>query len=92
MIFRFVSVHNLEELSKLEDAVLLGLAADEFLLEPLQTFCALEIERMVTVENVWQTLNSVCLIPKVAEGCIEVNMSLQFAHYKLYKFCEFLFY
>jgi len=59
-------------MSCLEDAVLLARAADEFLLEPLQKFCALEIERMVTVENVWPTLNSISHIPKVAVACFKV--------------------
>jgi len=65
-------VHCLEEISKLEDAVLLGLAADEFLMGSLRTFCASEIERMVTVKTVWQTLNSTCFVPKLAAACSKV--------------------
>jgi len=61
-----------------EDAVLLALAADEFLLEPLQTFCALEIERMVTAENVWPTLNSTYRIPKLAAACSTVIIFLRY--------------
>jgi len=72
--FRFISLNKIDEISNLEDAVLLAIAADEFLLEPLQTFCALEIERMVTVENVWSTLNAICHIPKVAASCIHVSL------------------
>jgi len=69
---RFISVHCLEEISNLKDTILLGLAADEFLMEPLKNFCASEIERMVTVETVWQTLNSTCLAPKLAAACSKV--------------------
>jgi len=72
-LYRLISLNKFEPISNVEDAVLLGLAADEFLMEPLQTFCALEIERMVTVKNVWQTLNSICLVPKLAEGCFKVT-------------------
>jgi len=71
-------VNKVEKLSNLEDAVSLALAADEFLLEPLQTFCGSEIERMVTVETVWQTLNSINHIPKVAEGCVQVSFKIKF--------------
>jgi len=62
-------VHHLEEISNVEDAVLLALAADEILLEPLMTIACLE---MVAVENVWPTLNSTYLVPKVAAACTKV--------------------
>jgi len=66
-------VSKLDKISALEDAVSLSFAADEYLLEPLKTFCAAEIERLVTVENVWPTLNFICLIPKVAAACSKVH-------------------
>jgi len=65
-------VHHLDEISNVEDAVLLALAADEILLEPLRTIASLEIEKMVTVENVWPTLNSTCLVLQVASACTKV--------------------
>jgi len=58
LLFRFVSVQTVEDDLTLEDAVALGLAADELLLVPLKRFCASEIKRLVTVETVWKTLNS----------------------------------
>jgi len=70
--YRFVSVHNLDKTSSVEDAVLLALAAEEFLLEPLQIFCRSEIERMLTEENMWPTLNSIIHIPKIASACSKV--------------------
>jgi len=60
-------------MSTLEDAVALGLAADEFLLNPLKSFCASEIKRLVAVETVWKTLNSVIRIPDLPDACSEVN-------------------
>jgi len=81
---RFISVHHLDEISNVEDAVLLALAAEEFLLEPLKTFSCLEIERMVTVENVWRTLNSTCLIPKLAATCSKVKYIFYKDKQKLY--------
>jgi len=65
-------VNKVEKISNLEDAVSLALAANKFLIEPLQTFCRSEIERMVTVENVWQTLNSIIYFPKIASFCSKV--------------------
>jgi len=62
----------LEEIQKMEDAVLLVIAADHFLLENLADWCCLEIERLLTVENVWQTLNLTCCIQKVADVCSKV--------------------
>jgi len=56
-----------------EDAVALGLAADEFLLVPLKRFCASEIKRLVTVDTVWSTLNSIVRIPDLPDACSEVN-------------------
>jgi len=66
-------VQSLEKIPKLEDAISTALAADEYLLEALRGLCCLEIERMVTVENVWHTLNSTCLVPKVASACCNVT-------------------
>jgi len=65
-------VHHLDEITNVEDAVLLALAADEILLEPLRTIACLKIEKMVTVENVWHTFNSTYLVPKVAAACTKV--------------------
>jgi len=62
-----------EEDLSLEDAVALALAADEFLLVPLKGFCASEIKRLVTVETVWNTLNSLVRIHDLPEACAEVN-------------------
>jgi len=70
--FRFISVHKVEKISKLEDLISLALAADLFLLEPLKNFCHSEIEKMVTVKNVWSTLNATCIVPKVAAACFKV--------------------
>jgi len=72
-IFRFVSVQIVEEVSTVEDAVALGLAADEFLLVPLKAFCVSEIKRLVTVETVWTTLNSIIRIPDLPDACTEVK-------------------
>jgi len=77
-MYRFISLNKIDEISNVEDAVLLALAADEFLLEPLKTFCAFEIERMVTVETVWPTLNAINHVSRVAEGCIWVSFSFIF--------------
>jgi len=74
----------LEEMKTVEDAVALGLAADEFLLESLRSFCASEIKRLVTVENVWSTLNSAVLIPALADACSEVNYSNLISHSYIY--------
>jgi len=68
-----VSVQIVEEVSTVEDAVALGLAADEFLLVPLKAFCASEIKRLVTVETVWNTLNSIVRIPDLPDACTEVK-------------------
>jgi len=68
-----VSVQTVDDLS-LEDAVALALAADEFLLNLLKDFCASEINRLVTVETVWTTLNSIVRIPDLPEACSQVKM------------------
>jgi len=62
-----------EEVEFLEDAIALGLAADEFLLVPLKLFCVHEIKRLVTVDTVWRTLNATVRIPALAEACSEVD-------------------
>jgi len=72
LCLRFISLLDLEGTSKLEDFVLLALAADEFLMEPLRDLCRFEIEKLVTVKNVWLTLNSICLVPKIAAACTKV--------------------
>jgi len=61
-----------DKITNLEDFVSMALAADEFLLEPLMNYCVSEIRKLVTVENVWQTLNATCLVPKIAAACCEV--------------------
>jgi len=76
-----------DKISTVEDAVSLALAANEYLLEPLKTYCALKIEKMVTVNNVWLTLNSTCLIPKVAAACSKVIM-YNFIEINVYNFCR----
>jgi len=63
----------MEEELTLEDAIALGLAADEFLLAPLKGFCTSEIKRLVTVETVWTTLNSIVRIPDLPEACTQVK-------------------
>jgi len=68
-----VSVQTVEEDLTLEDAVSLGLAADEFLLVPLKRFCASEIKRLVTLEAVWKTLNSIVRIHVLPEACSRVK-------------------
>jgi len=73
--FRFVSVQSLEDVSTVEDAVALSLAADEFLLAPIKEFGASEIKRLVTVENVWTTLNSIVLIDDLPDACIQVSLA-----------------
>jgi len=67
-------VHALEKASTVEDAVALALAADEFLLDILKSFCASEIKRLVTVETVWNTLNSIVRIPDLPDACTEVKL------------------
>jgi len=66
-----------------EDAAALGLAAEEFMLKPIKSFCASEIKRMVTVENVWSTLNTTILHPTLADSCTEVKFFL-FPHLNSY--------
>jgi len=66
-------VQTVEEDLSLEDAVALGLAADEFLLDLLKLFCASEIKKLVTVESVWNTLNSIVRIPDLPEACSRVK-------------------
>jgi hypothetical protein len=55
-----------------DDTIDLTLAADEFLLEPLKKFCIKEIEELLSVKNVWTTLNRLHHIPDVAEACKKV--------------------
>jgi len=66
-------VQTVEEDLSLEDAISLALAADEFLLMPLKGFCASEIKRLVTVETVWSTLNSIVRIQVLPEACSRVK-------------------
>jgi len=66
-------VHHLEEITHVEDVISLAFAADEFLLELLTQFCITELEKLVTLENVWPTLNSLSLLPKVAAACSKVT-------------------
>jgi len=61
----------------LEDVVALGLAADEFLLLPLKGFLASEIKRLVTVETVWKTLNSIVRIHDLPDACSQVKIFLK---------------
>lgn len=61
-------------ISKIEDAVDLALVADEYLIEPLKCMCALLIEKLVKVENVWCTLNAVSHHPELAKKCKRVNI------------------
>jgi len=68
-----VSIQTVEEDLTLKDAVALALAADEFLLNLLKSFCASEIKRLVTVETVWTTLNSIVRIQDLPDACFEVN-------------------
>jgi len=68
-----VSLQTVEEVSSVEDAAALALAADEFLLAPIKDFCASEIERLVTVETVWSTLNSIVRIQDLPNACSEVK-------------------
>jgi len=63
-----------EEVSSLEDAIALGLAADKFLLVPLKLFCISEIRRLVTVETVWNTLNALIWIQDLPDACAEVKL------------------
>jgi len=63
----------MEEDLTLEDAVALGLAADEFLLVPLKSFCASEVKRLVTLETVWNTLNLIVRIPDLPDACSQVK-------------------
>jgi len=72
MCSRFVSVFELDEELPLKDTVLLALAADEYLMEPLRNWCCFRIYMMVKLENVWQTLNSTCLVPKMGAMCCKV--------------------
>jgi len=65
-------VFECEENAELEDYVSLALAADHFLMEPLRKLCCSKIEKMVTVKNVWRTLNSACFAPKVSVACSKV--------------------
>jgi len=62
----------LEEMPRLKDVVLLALAADEFLMEPLRDLLCSKIEKRVAVENVWHVLNATCLVPKLAATCTKV--------------------
>jgi len=73
---RFIALHTPDEMKTVEDAAALGLAADEFLLVSLRSFCVSEIKRLVTVENVWKTLNATVLIPALADACSEVYTSI----------------
>jgi len=73
-----VSVQTVEEDLTLKDAVALALAADEFLLAPLKSFCASEIKRLVTVETVWNTLNSIIRIPDLPDACVEVKFTIKY--------------
>jgi len=66
-------VQTLEKDLTLEDAVALGLAADEFLLDILKSFCASEIKRLVTMETVWRTLNLIVRIPDLPDACSQVR-------------------
>jgi len=66
-------VQTVEEDLPLDDVIVLGLTADEFLLVPLKRFCASEIKKLVTVETVWNTLNSVVYVAGLSEACKKVN-------------------
>jgi hypothetical protein len=57
---------------KIEDAVALALAADEFLIEPLKNMCALYIEKLVKVDQVWNVLNAISHRPELSEKCKKV--------------------
>jgi len=69
---RFISLHILDEIHSVEDAAALGLVADEFLLDSLRDFCVSKLKQLVTVENVWSTLNATVLVPALADACSEV--------------------
>jgi len=69
-----VSLQTVEEVSSVEDAVALAVAADEFRLTQIKDFCASEIERLVTVETVWSTLNSIVRIQDLPDACSQVNL------------------
>jgi len=56
----------------LEDAICLALAADHFFLDLLKGHAATEVKRLVTVETVWTTLETVILCPELATSVCEV--------------------
>jgi hypothetical protein len=62
-----------EGISRIEDAVALALAADEYLIEPLKSMCALLIEKLVKVDHVWNVLNAVSHSPDLSEKCKKVK-------------------
>jgi len=66
----------LEAIPDLEDVVLLVLAADEFLLDPLVKLCCLEIESRLTTGNVWPILNKTLHIPQVTAVLKKVHIKL----------------
>jgi hypothetical protein len=73
IIFRFITVFSLEKIETLEDAIELALAADEYLLQPLREICAKLIEEMMNMENIWNTLQQLNMIPDLAKAaCGEV--------------------
>lgn len=58
---------------RIEDAVALALVADEYLIEPLKSMCALLIQKLVKVDHVWDVLNAVSHRPELSEKCKRVK-------------------
>jgi len=52
-----------------EDVVALALLSVKFEVDPLKKYLAPILEKLVTVDNVWQTLSAVVDIPELAVVC-----------------------
>jgi hypothetical protein len=50
----------LEKIESLQDAILLEIVAAKYQLNALTVVVALAIRRMLSVDNVWNTLNQLC--------------------------------
>jgi hypothetical protein len=65
----------LEDIKSLDDAILLAQAIDEYLLTPLHAYCNDNVKKMLSLDNIWDTINQHHEIPDFVQGALkEVNL------------------
>jgi hypothetical protein len=71
-------VHVFEKIEKLEDAFALAQAADEYLIHALKAPSSKAIQKMLSVDNIWDSINQLQRFPELAKATCEEVMNYNF--------------